>query len=63
MANTAIFVRSPYNLTVTGVANDTTRCDLFLWNSPDSIPGTATRQLSKPIPSSVQTLEGIGFES
>ena len=55
MANTAIFVRSPYNLTVTGVANDTTRCDLFLWNSPDSIPVTATRQLSKPIPSSVQT--------
>jgi len=55
MANTAIFVRSPYILTVTGVANDTTRCDLFLWNRPDSIPVTATRQLSKPIPSSVQT--------
>jgi hypothetical protein len=54
MANTSIFVRSPYNLTVTGVANDTTRCDLFLWNSPDSIPSTPTRQLSKPIPSSVQ---------
>ena len=55
MANTAIFVRSPYNLTVTGVANDSTRCDLFLWNSPASIPLTPTRQLSKPIPSTVQT--------
>lgn len=55
MANTAIYVRSPYILTVTGVANDTTRCDIFLWNSPDSIPVTPTRQLSKPIPSSVQT--------
>lgn len=55
MPNTAIFVRSPYVLSVTGVANNTTRCDLFIWNSPDSIPATPTRVLSKPVPSSIQT--------
>lgn len=55
MANTAIYVRSPKLLSVTGTANQTTRCDLFLWNEPDSIPSTATKVLSKPIPSSVQT--------
>ena len=55
MPNTAIYVRSPYILTVSGTANDTTRCDVYLWNSPDSIPTTPTRVLSKPIPSSIQT--------
>lgn len=55
MANDAIFVRSPRILTVSGTANDTTRCDIYLWNDPDSIPATPTRVLSKPIPSSIQT--------
>jgi hypothetical protein len=55
MANRAINVRSPYILSVTGIANESTRCELFIWNSPNSIPVTPTRVLSKPIPSSVQT--------
>ncbi len=55
MANTAIFVRSPYILSQAGVANDAIRCDLYLWNSPDSIPTTPTRVISKPVPSSIQT--------
>ena len=55
MPNTAIFVRSPYILSQAGVANDTTKCELFLWNDPASIPATPTRTLSKPIPSSIQT--------
>ena len=55
MANRAINVRSPYILSVTGIANESTRCELFIWNSPNSIPLTPTRVLSKPIPSSIQT--------
>jgi hypothetical protein len=55
MANTAIFVRSPYILSQAGVANDSIRCDLYLWNSPASIPSTPNRVVSKPIPSTIQT--------
>lgn len=55
MANTAIFVRSPYILSQAGVANDSIRCDLYLWNSPASIPATPNRVVSKPIPSTIQT--------
>ena len=55
MANTAIYVRSPRILSVTGTANQAIRCDLYLWNDPDSIPSTPTKVLSKPIPSSIQT--------
>ena len=52
MANTPAYVRSPYMIDVTGVANDSTQVALFLWNSPDSIPGAPTITLAKPIPSS-----------
>jgi hypothetical protein len=55
MADTAIFVRSPYIVTQSGTANDAIRAELFLWNDPDSIPSTATYTLSKPIPSSLIT--------
>ena len=55
MANTLISVRSPYLLSVTGTAGQSTRAEVFLWNSPSSIPATPTHELSKPIPSSVQT--------
>lgn len=54
-ANTAIFVRSPRILQITGTANQSTRVDLFLWNNPDSIPANATYSLAKPIPASVVT--------
>lgn len=55
MPNTAIYVRSPYILSQTGVANDTTKLELFIWNSPATIPATPTRTLTKDIPSSIQT--------
>ena len=45
----AIYTRSPYFITVTGVAADATRCDLYIWNDPDSVPATPTKQLDKPI--------------
>lgn len=55
MANTLISVRSPYLLSVTGTAGQSIRTDLYFWNSPDSIPATPQKVLSKPIPSSNQT--------
>jgi hypothetical protein len=55
MPLTGIFTRSPRVLELTGTANQTTRIEIFLWNSPASIPATANYILSKPIPSSVYT--------
>ena len=55
MANTPINVRSPRIVTQTGVANDTTKVELFLWNDPDSIPANPTYTLEKPIPSTLIT--------
>ena len=52
---TPIFVRSPFIKTQTGSAGDDTTCELYLWNDPSSEPGTATKTLTKPIPSSVTT--------
>jgi len=56
MAN-RIFTRSPFNVTVTGTANQDTTCELFIWNGTYSsaAPGAATRTLSKKVPSSVVT--------
>ena len=56
MAN-RIFTRSPYNVAVTGTANQLTTCELYIWNGSYSstAPTTPTRTLSKPIPSSVVT--------
>ena len=47
---TAIYTRSPYFITVTGVVADETRCDLYIWNDPASTPATPTVELDKPIP-------------
>jgi len=55
MANTPINVRSPRIVTQTGLANDTTKVELFLWNDPDSIPTNPTYTLEKPIPSTLIT--------
>ena len=49
---TQINVRSPRMETLTGTAGQTTKIELFIWNAPDSEPATATRTLTKPIPSS-----------
>ena len=56
MAN-RIFTRSPFNVTVTGTANQETTCELYIWNGTYSstAPVTPTRTLSKKIPSSVVT--------
>jgi hypothetical protein len=54
MSNT-INVRSPKIVTVTGVANDDIKVEIYLWNSPASQPLTPTFTLEKPIPSSVIT--------
>lgn len=55
MALTSINVRSPWIVDITGVARDTTKVELFIWNDPDSLPGTPTYTLEKPIPSSIIT--------
>lgn len=55
MALEKLFARSPRSVSVTGVANDSVRCDLYIWNSPASIPATPTLTLSKPIPSTLAT--------
>lgn len=52
---TSINVRSPRIVTQTGVANDTTKVELFIWNDPDNVPTNPTYTLEKPIPSSVVT--------
>lgn len=56
MAN-RIFTRSPFNVIVTGIANQKTTCELFIWNGTYSstAPATPTKTLSKAIPSSVVT--------
>jgi hypothetical protein len=55
MAATSINIRSPRMVTQTGVANDSIKVELFLWNDPDSVPVNPTYTLEKPIPSSIVT--------
>jgi hypothetical protein len=50
-----IKVRSPYIVEITGVFADTTKVEIFLWNSPGSVPSSPTYTLEKTIPSSVVT--------
>ena len=50
-----INVRSPRIVEISGVANDTTKVELFLWNDPNTIPTHPTYTLDKPIPSSEVT--------
>lgn len=51
MALTPKAVRSPLHQAVTGTAGQEARADIYLWNDPDSIPGSPQFQVSKPIPS------------
>lgn len=51
MALTPIYTRSPKIVTQSGVAADEIKAEVFIWNSPDSIPTNPTYTLSKPIPS------------
>jgi len=60
MALAPIGVRSPYTRLVSGTVGQTARADVFIWNSPDSIPSTPTIVLSKPIPSS--TVNTVYFD-
>jgi hypothetical protein len=46
---TQIKTRSPYLVSVSGTAGQNIECDIFLWNDPDSVPSTATVELSKDI--------------
>lgn len=48
---TPIYVRSPRLIEMSGVANDSTKVELYIWNDPDSQPASPTYTLSKPIPS------------
>ncbi len=52
---TNIYVRSPWLIEDTETAGDDIKVELYLWNDPDSQPGSPTHTLEKPIPSSVQT--------
>ena len=49
--DTRVKVRSPYIIEISGVAGDTTKVELFLWNSPGSVPSNPNYILEKPIPS------------
>jgi hypothetical protein len=55
MALTPIYTRSPRFISETGTVDQEVRVDLFVWNSPDSIPSNPTTVLSKPIPSTTRT--------
>lgn len=50
-----IFARSPYFINISGVANDETEVHLYIWNGIGAAPGTPTRILAKPIPTSLIT--------
>lgn len=50
-----INVRSPRMLSLTGTAGQEAKVELFIWNHPDTEPVTATRTLTKPIPSTTVT--------
>jgi hypothetical protein len=43
--------RSPLITSITGTAGQTAKVEFYIWNSPDSVPTTATLTASKPIPS------------
>ena len=45
-------IRSPYLIEATGTAGQSTTVELFIWKNSGSEPATATKTLSKPIPSS-----------
>lgn len=60
MPLTPIYTRSPRFINETGTDGQDVRVDLFIWNSPDSIPATATKVLEKPIPSS--TVTSVDFD-
>jgi len=49
--DTRVKVRSPYVVEILGIAGDTTKVELFLWNDPGSVPSNPTYILEKPIPS------------
>ena len=44
-----LYARSPYFVSITGVVDDATNVDLYLWNDPDSVPSNATYSLDKTI--------------
>lgn len=50
-----IFCRSPFYVSVIGVADDETTVELFIWNGTGPAPSDPTYTLSKPIPGSVLT--------
>jgi hypothetical protein len=50
-----IFARSPFYVTITGVADDETSLELRIWNGTGSAPTDATYTLSKNIPSTLIT--------
>jgi hypothetical protein len=52
---TSINIRSPRIVDISGTANQETKVELFIWNSPSSIPASPTYTLEKPIPSSLIT--------
>ena len=52
---TSINIRSPRIVDISGTANQETKVELFIWNSPGSIPASPTYTLEKPIPSSLIT--------
>lgn len=51
MSLTPKVVRSPLTTSVTGAAGQIARADVYLWNSPDSVPATPQVTASRPIPS------------
>ena len=50
----SIFVRSPYSIVVDFATQVETKLELYLWNKPNSLPGTPTYTFSMLIPSVTQ---------
>lgn len=50
-----IFCKSPFYVSISGAANDTTDVELRIWNGTGSAPVDPTYTLSKPIPSTLIT--------
>jgi len=49
-----IYARSPYTIEINEAAQVGSKLEIFLWNTPNSIPATATYTLSKKVASNAQ---------
>ena len=58
-----INTRSPYFITINETGQKGSKIELFIWNSPGTIPSTPTYTFSKPIASTTQTENNYNISS